>query len=32
MEELLSKTTYYCKLIAGLKATVNLLQDYITNM
>ncbi len=32
MEELLSKKNYYCKPIAGLKTTVNLLQDYLTNM
>ena len=32
MEELLSKTTDYCKPIARLKTTVNLLQDYLTNM
>jgi len=32
MEELLAETTCYCKPIAGLKTSVNLLQDYLTNM
>ena len=32
MKELLLKAIYYCNPFAGLKTTVNLLQDYLTNM
>ncbi len=32
MEELLQKTTYYCKPRTGLICTVNLYQDYLTKL